>query len=200
MTAVVPVHLITVVFGRVVGGGDHHAGLASQMTNGKRKLRRGTQALKQVHPNAVGRKYFCSYPGKQRAVVARIVGDGHFGSTFTKGLVDVVGQALSGHADGIPVDAVGARTHDATQASGAKFQIGVEGLFAGRGIAFDQAGDLFSCGGVEGGFGPHLRTCLPGVFHDPVVFSCSVCRGVPNRWALQLVNADFQWFGWRPMV
>ena len=52
--AVVPVGLVAVVLGRIVGGGYHYAGVAAQGSDGVGQFRGGTQTGEQVGLEAVG--------------------------------------------------------------------------------------------------------------------------------------------------
>ncbi len=56
------------------------------------------------------------------------MGDGDFDFLVGEALLQVVAQALGGHAQRVAVHAVGARAHDAAQAACAKLQGAVEGV------------------------------------------------------------------------
>ena len=56
LCAVVPVGFVAVIFAGVVRSGDVDSGLAAQLTDGKRNLRCGSEALEEVHFDAVGRE------------------------------------------------------------------------------------------------------------------------------------------------
>ena len=163
LAAVAPEHLVAVVFLGVVAGGDHDAGRGLFEADAVAEFRRGTQALEQVHLDAVigedlGR-YFC----EQAGIVAAVVADAHAGLSLHMGL-DVVGEALGGHAHRVFVHAVGAGAHDAAQAAGAELQVAVEGVFQGNGIRVHQVFDL-GLGLVIEVAGEPALCCLLVIFH-----------------------------------
>ena len=120
LAAVLAVGLVAVILGGVVAGGDDDAGAAVQLTNRKGKGRGRHQFLKQVRLDAVGRKDPRGDVGKQIALDAAVIGDGH--RRILKFLLDIVGHALGGKRDGINIHPVGAHAQNAAQSGGAELQ------------------------------------------------------------------------------
>ena len=85
-------------------------------------------------------------------------------------LLDVVREALGGHAHRVLVHPVGAHAHDAAEAAGAEFQVAVEGVFQPYRIGFLQFLDFCLGFGVEVPFEPALDHFLV-IFHKISVFS-----------------------------
>ena len=77
LCAVFPVSLVAIVLFRVVGGGDVHAGLSSELPDGEGDFGRGTQALEEIDLDAVGREDVCHGLGVFAAVVAAVVTNDH---------------------------------------------------------------------------------------------------------------------------
>ena len=121
LAAVRPVGLIAVVFGRVVAGRHHDAGVAVQMARGKAERRNGHQLLVKIRLDAVACQHARGLPRKHVAFDAAVVGDGD--AFFAALLVQIICQTLRGLAHHIDVHAVRARTQHAAQARGAELQL-----------------------------------------------------------------------------
>ena len=121
LAAVRPVGLITVVFGRVVAGRHHDAGVAVQMARSKAERRNGHQLLVKIRLDAVACQHARGLPRKHVAFDAAVVGDGD--AFFAALLVQIICQTLRGLAHHIDVHAVRARTQHAAQARGAELQL-----------------------------------------------------------------------------
>ena len=150
LSAVGPVGLVAVVFFGIVAGGDVHAALASEMTDGERELGGGAEVFEEVNLDAVGREYVSHDFGELARIVAYVVSDDYrnFGQVF-ESVFEVVGQTLSGGADGVDVHAVGAGAHDAAEAAGAEFEVFVKGFDEfGLVLGFEHFFHLLPCFGV----------------------------------------------------
>ncbi len=126
--AVLPVNLVAVVLRRVVAGGDVDARDAAQLAHGEGQLRGGTQGLKFVRLDAVGRQRESRLLRKLRGHAAGIVGDSHalvLASLFD----DVVGKALGRPAHHINVHAVDACADDAAKSRSAELKVHIKSLF-----------------------------------------------------------------------
>ena len=122
--AVLPVHLVAVIFLGVVAGGDVDAGDAVVLPHGKGQLRGGAQGLKQAGGDAVGGHDAGGLPGKDVRVVPAVEAHGHApGGGFGPLLQDDLGKGLSGVADHMDVHPVQAHTHGAPQTGGAEGQL-----------------------------------------------------------------------------
>ena len=141
LAAVAPKHFVAVVLLGVVAGGDHNAGGGVLDADAVAQFRGGTQILEKIHLDAVVAKNLGRYLRKQTGVVAAVVADAHAGSTFHL-FLDVVGEALGGHAHSVLVHAVGAHAHDAAEAAGAELQIPVKCVFQRYRIRFHQLFDF----------------------------------------------------------
>ena len=122
LAAVAAIHLIAVILGGVMAGGDGDARIAAQMPHRKGKGRRGHQFGVHIHLDAVGGQHGGGLLGEFQALVAAVPGNGHTG-TVPAGAVQVVGKALGGLAHGVHVHAVGAGAQHAPQAGGTKGQV-----------------------------------------------------------------------------
>ncbi len=127
LCAVLPVYLVTVVFRRVVAGGDVDACDAVQLTHRIGKLRCGAQRFKHIRPDAVGRQTKCCLVCKFRRHSSGIKSDGH-AALLSVHCADVVRQSLGRLAYGINVHAVRSCTDHAPQSCGSEFQICVKTL------------------------------------------------------------------------
>ena len=126
LCAVVPICLVAVVFLGVVGCRNHHAAVAAELAHCKREHRHGAQRFKEVRLYAVGREDVGAGLGEELTVVAAVVSDNDLDGLTCVCLVEVVGEALSRHTDGVNVHSVGAHAHNAAQAARAKFEALVE--------------------------------------------------------------------------
>ena len=114
LSAVCPICFVAIVFLGVVGGSDVDTALTTEVTDGKRKLGSGTEAVEEVNLDSVGREDVGNDFSKLAAVVAHVVSNdnGNLGEVG-KCFLEVVGESLSGCANGVYVHAVGTGTHDA---------------------------------------------------------------------------------------
>ena len=128
LRAVFPVHLVSVVFGRIVAGCDVDAGNASQMTDRIGQLRRGAECVKYISLDAVCGKRERGAFGELIMHAAGIVRDRH---TLLLGtdLQDVIRKALRRLTDDIDIHAVGSRSDNAAKTCRAELKIHVETLF-----------------------------------------------------------------------
>ena len=157
-----PKDLITVVFLGIVRSGDHDAGLAAQVADGERKLRRGADIVEDVGPDAVGEQHFGGNHGKIPAAVAAVVGDRHRGA-LGELLFQVVRQSLRGHRDGVAVHPVGAGAQHAAKSARTELQRPVEAVFQLFAVALEEVEHLFARCFVI--FGPH-----PFGSHRTIIF------------------------------
>ena len=120
LAAVRAVGLVAVVLGRVVGCRDHDAGVALIVTGSKAQGRHGHQGIINAHLDAVCSQNACGSLGKNIALQAAVVADGH-GLGALLGL-DPVCQTLRSLTDDINIHTVGASAQNAAQTSRAKLQ------------------------------------------------------------------------------
>ena len=129
LRAVLPVSLVAIVLTRVVAGRQVDTALRLEVSDGERALRRGAHLVEEVDLDAVGREDIGHRAGVEVGVVAAVVtDDGADLLAVLEALLQIVGESLRRHADGIDVHAVGARAHDAAQSARSKFQVAVERL------------------------------------------------------------------------
>ncbi len=127
LSTVIPVSLVAVILTRIVGCCDIDTGLAAQLTDGERDLGGGSEALEEIYLDAIGGENISHCLGEHPTVVAAVVTDDHAEViTARESLEDVVGEALSSHADDILIHTVGASAHDAAQTACAEFEVAVE--------------------------------------------------------------------------
>ena len=130
---VVPVGLVAVVLGRIVGSGNYNTSVAAQSSDGIGKLWGGAQAGEQVGFEAIGGKDTGSGLSENVGEPSGIVGyNGRKLSClglFGIGLDEVVCQALGGIVDNPGVHAVCSTTDNASQPTSTEFQILVEAVF-----------------------------------------------------------------------
>ena len=127
--SILPVDLKSIVLARIVRGGHHPSALTAKVTDRIGDHRRGTKALEEVYPDAIGCKDISYDTRKGRTIVASIVADDHLKvSVLTKLLDHIIGETLSGSTDIVFIHTIGPGTHDAPHTSGAKLQIPVEGI------------------------------------------------------------------------
>ena len=161
LCAVGPEDLVAVVFLGIVRGGHHDAGLAAQVADGERKLRRGADIVEDIGPDAVGEQHLCGNHGKFPAAVAAVVGNGHR-RPFRELLLQVVREPLCGHRHGVTVHPVGAGAQYAAKSARTELQRAVETVFQLFLVALEEVENLFPGGFVIGG--PH-----PFGGHGPVI-------------------------------
>ncbi len=120
------------------------------MTDGKRKLGCGTEAVKQIHLDTVGRENIGYDFGKFAAVVTHIVAYNHLDFRLVdKCLLEIVGQTLCGCTHSVDVHTVCTGTHDAAQTSRAKFKVFVKRLYEfGLVCSVEHTAHLGACGFV----------------------------------------------------
>ena len=177
LRSVLPVGLVAVVFLGIVGGGDVYAALASEMTDGERKLRRGTERVEEIHLDAVGREDVGHDLGEEARVVAHVVTYGNLDfREILEVLLEIVGQALGSGAHGVDVHAVAAGSHDASQSAGTEFEIAVECIDQlGLVVGFEHAFHFLARGFVVSLAEPYLSFGFNlleqfGIFHMYSVF------------------------------
>ena len=120
LAAVGAVGLVAVVLGGVMRSGDHDARIALIVTGGKAQGRDRHQSIINAHLDAVCGQNAGGSLGKDVALQAAVVADGH-GLAAALGL-DPVCQALGGLTHDVDVHAVGASAQHAAQAGGAELQ------------------------------------------------------------------------------
>ena len=97
------------------------------MADGKGKLGCGAEVIEKICFDAVGREDIGYDFGKLARIVAHVVSYYYRNlGQIGKGLLQIVGQTLSGCADGIYVHAVCAGAHDASQTACTEFEIFIE--------------------------------------------------------------------------
>ena len=127
------IDLHRVVAGRIVAGGDDDAAIAPLVAHGERKLRRAAIAVEKVDRESGGGHDLGAKLGELPRAMPRIVGDGArerpvriaqlpaSASCVFAHLLHVVGQPLSGLADGAFVDGIASdRIHPAAASAGAE--------------------------------------------------------------------------------
>ena len=135
LAAVRAVGLVAVVLGRVVGSGDHDTGVAVIVAGSKTQSRHGHQGIVDAHLDAVGCQNACGGLGKNIALQAAVVADGHgLGTTLGQ---HPVCQTLRCLTDNVDVHAVGTSTQHAAQTGGTKLQRHSKAILDLIVIAFD---------------------------------------------------------------
>ena len=109
-----------------MAGGDADARVTPQMPHRKGQGRRGHQLGIEIGLDAVGGQHRRRLLGKQHALVAAVVGNGHRLGLSVGVFQQIIGQALGGLAHRVHVHPVGAGADDAPQAAGAKLQVPVK--------------------------------------------------------------------------
>ena len=133
LRTIVPISLVSVVFLRVVAGGENDTALTAEMTDGKRHFGSGTHVIEQVDLDAVGREDVGRSLSEETAVVAAIVSHHHCDLLqVLEVLVEIVGETLCGSSHGVNVHAIGSGSHDAAQTSRTEFQGTIERIDEGR--------------------------------------------------------------------
>ena len=131
--SIVPVGLVTVVLGRIVGSGNNNTSVAAQSSDSIGKLWGGAQTGEQVGLEAIGGKDTGGGLSKNVGEPSGIVGYNGGKLTclglFGEGLDDVVCQALGGVVDNPGVHAVCSTTDNASQTTSSEFQVLVEAVF-----------------------------------------------------------------------
>ena len=120
LAAVGAVGFVAVVFGGVVGGGDHDAGIRLVVPGGKGQGGDGHQRVVNPHPNAVGGQNAGGVSGEHVGIDAAVIGNG---DQLAAALgLDPVRQSLGGLPDNVNIHPVAARAQNAPQTGGAEFQ------------------------------------------------------------------------------
>ena len=126
LTAVRKIHLIAVVFGRIVACRDDDARRSMEIPHGKGEHGRGAQALEEIGPDAVGCKNARRIAGKHIGTAAAVVSND---DTPLHPLgTEEGGKALARAADGVGVHAVAARSQDAAQAPRPEGEVAIEAV------------------------------------------------------------------------
>ena len=126
LATVSAVDLVAVILAGVVGGRDHNARRRFQVSYREGNRGNRHQRGPDVHLHSVCRKYTGSDPGKQVALDAAVIANGH-GRVRKMGF-QVIGQALGRFCHRIDIDAVSTCTDHATQTACAKSQVPVKGI------------------------------------------------------------------------
>ena len=163
LCAVFPIGLVAVVLLGIVAGGNVYAGLCMQVTDGEGHFGSGSEALKEIHLDAVGAEDGSHCLGKETAVVAAVMAY-HYAQllAFGEGFEQVVGKSLCGHTHDVFVHAVGASAHDATQSASTELQVLVESVYqSGLVLILHHLADFCLCLFVVVGRGePGLCLCF----------------------------------------
>ena len=142
---IVPICLVAVVFFWVVRCSDDYTALAAEFANCERHFGSWTRTFEEVNLDSVSRENVCADFSKQAAVVAHVVTDNNLDfREVLESIFQVVGEALSGSANGVDVHAVRANAHNATQTAGSEFEVFVE-TFNKVGFVFVFKHGLNSC-------------------------------------------------------
>ena len=126
LAAILAVHFVTVVFGRIVAGGDANARPAAQISRSKAQRRSRLKAG--IHPgnNFIGRQHTGRLMGKKFASNAAVIRNGNpFGQ---RGGIQIIRQALCGLAHGVNVHPVITGPKHSAQAAGTKLQIPIKAV------------------------------------------------------------------------
>ena len=121
LAAVRAISLVTVVFGGIVAGGDHHARLAFQIPHRERQRRCRHQLIVQISGNAVSRHDPGSLFGEQPGIDAGIIGNRNACRRIF--FIEIIRHALGRFANRINVHPVGACAQYAAQPRGTEGQL-----------------------------------------------------------------------------
>ena len=135
LAAVGAVALVAVVFGGVVAGRDHDAGLAMVFPHRIGQHRRGLQLGEQMDGDAVGSEHPRRLPGEKIGFDPGIKRDGD--GRLVVPVVQIIRQALGRLADGVDIHPVVSGSDDAPQAARAEFQLPVEAVLDRVLLPFD---------------------------------------------------------------
>ena len=123
------VHLVAVVGGRVVAGGDHHPGRGTHPGDVPRQHRRGDDVREQQRPNPTGSAHPRRVEREGVALATGVEADDHARpGTLGHGGQQVVGQPGGGLAHDEAVHALRARPHGTAQPGRAELQTAGEPL------------------------------------------------------------------------
>ena len=114
-----------------MAGGDDHAGGTAQLQNGIGELRHAVQRGIEAAFDAESGQQQGGILGKDVALQAGIVGNGH-GAARLALLLQIGSQPCGGAAHGIEVHAVGAQAEHTAHPGSAKFQKAVEAVAESR--------------------------------------------------------------------
>ena len=126
LSAVLPIRLVSVVFGGIVGGGNVDTGYTIQISNGKRQNRGRTHLGEQIYTDSVRRKYLCRAFGKFFRIIATVVADGDAALLATGSFQNKTCKTFSCMGNGKQIHTGSARAHNGTKARRAKGHIAVE--------------------------------------------------------------------------
>ena len=124
LTAVRSIHLIAVVFGRIVAGRDAYACPAAMIAHRPAQGRGRLQARIDPHRDAVRREHPGGLPGEELSFDAAVIGDGR--RLREPAGIEVVREPLGRPAHRIDVHAIFPRADDAAKAAGAERQFPIE--------------------------------------------------------------------------
>ena len=140
------IQFIAVVFGRIVGGGDHYPPGRAEITHRKGKLRRGAQTPENIRLDPV----FCQHARRFHTELAAhtpvIVGDDN--ALFSRVRVVLFQKAriaLGRFAHGIPVHPVGSGAQHPAHSRRAKRKVGIKPVADFRRVAADPLQFLSGC-------------------------------------------------------
>ena len=128
------------------------------MADAERKFRCWSHFFKQINLDAVGRENFGCRFGKEPAVIAAVMSNGHFYFFVWKTFFKVIGITLGGHAYSIFIHAVGAYTHQSAQSARTKFQVAVKSVDHIIGLVTLHLPDLFFYFFIESAVEPFVNT------------------------------------------
>ena len=125
LSAVISIHLESVVFPRIVGSGNHYTAGSSVMADSEREHRNRAQPIGEVYFYP----FACQHPGRNFSkifgMVPRIVTHDNpfFGSIRS---LKACRQSFSGGRNGVDVDSIGTGTHHCAKACRTKSKIFTE--------------------------------------------------------------------------
>ncbi len=138
LSAVIPVHFVTVVLGRIVAGRDHDAAGCVEMADGIGQNRNGTKGIKQEGRNTVGAQHERCILGKLGGETAAVIGNHNTALCILRILHQVLGQTLGCTTHVVFVHTVGAGTQNAAHTGRAEGQTRVETVLDLSFIAGDR--------------------------------------------------------------
>ena len=130
LTAVRTIDLVAVVFGGVVGGGDHHARGRAEIAGGKGHGGHRGELWPEVNLHTVCSQHTRGHAREHIAFEAAVIADD--GGGGGKALCEIVRQPLRSLGDGIDVHTVAPCADHAAQASGSKGEVAVKCVLDGR--------------------------------------------------------------------
>ena len=142
LSAVFPVNLIAIIFRRIMACRYHNTGNAAQCTQSEGKLWCGSEFIKHICLDAVGRQTKCRHIREFRGHETGIVSNGN-ALLFSALFFDEIGKALCCLSYRINIHAVGSRAYHSAQSSGSEFQILIKTILDFRIVSFDAFQFLF---------------------------------------------------------